>query len=217
MGASTSGGAGTGGQLATGGAEASGGSSATTTTGGNASSVGGAGGGGSSHSGGAGGQTSAAGDGDAGVDHPSASDAGCASPLVYYIDHDLDGYGGDLSAVACEKPEDTAPSTSPDSGPWILQGGDCNDDDENVHPGASWGEGDMNCDGVLEPRPTYTSFVDVAHSCKSINSFQCNGVPTNYLAQGSPVVCGASTVECVVDNSQTGQCMTIPGPPVACR
>lgn len=49
----------------------------------------------------------------------------CAAPVTWYQDGDRDGYGrSSASMQAC----------SPGRGGWVREAGDCNDDDERVHP-----------------------------------------------------------------------------------
>lgn len=96
------------------------------------SAAGGAGGGGT---GGAGGLGGAGGTGGGGT----GGGAGCALPLTYYVDLDTDGWGTNVSVVACVQPAQTA-----------LQAGDCDDGRGFVHPGATddVGDGiDADCDG----------------------------------------------------------------------
>ncbi|MBN2798582.1 MAG: putative metal-binding motif-containing protein [Deltaproteobacteria bacterium] len=66
-----------------------------------------------------------------------ATDAG-----RWYADADGDGYGGQLSADACEAPEG-----------FVAEGGDCDDASARVHPGAAEDDCadpvDYNCDGSV--------------------------------------------------------------------
>ncbi|MCB9742319.1 MAG: putative metal-binding motif-containing protein [Alphaproteobacteria bacterium] len=57
---------------------------------------------------------------------------------IFRLDNDGDGYGGDVVVEACEAPSGT-----------VERGGDCDDDDATVHPGAAetWYDGvDQDCD-----------------------------------------------------------------------
>jgi hypothetical protein len=60
--------------------------------------------------------------------------------VSYHLDEDGDGYGGGEGVVACEQP----------SG-WVVQGGDCHDDDPTAYPGSEAPElpdgVDQDCDG----------------------------------------------------------------------
>ncbi len=64
----------------------------------------------------------------------------CCSQLhAYYVDSDSDTYGSGDSVMLCEAPEG-----------YVDRGGDCNDDNDEIYPGAEEicdGE-DSNCDGV---------------------------------------------------------------------
>ncbi len=72
-------------------------------------------------------------------------DEGCSVSFTYYFDGDGDGYG-----------KTNSPFTSPDPTPpvgYAKLGGDCNDGDATVHPGATeiCGDGiDNNCDGQID-------------------------------------------------------------------
>jgi len=53
--------------------------------------------------------------------------AGCATPSLWYQDHDGDGYGNDsVSILACTQPVGFTPT-----------GGDCDDSNAAIHPGAN--------------------------------------------------------------------------------
>ncbi|TNE88001.1 MAG: hypothetical protein EP330_17090 [Deltaproteobacteria bacterium] len=71
-----------------------------------------------------------------------ADPEGASGEQVYYLDEDGDGYGAELSAtVYCTDP----------GGDWVLDGGDCDDADAAVNPGATEvcddGGADEDCDG----------------------------------------------------------------------
>lgn len=66
---------------------------------------------------------------------------GCSGSM-FYGDHDEDGYGDDASSlVDCVAPANTSP-----------KGGDCDDNNANIHPGASelCNNRDDNCDGQVD-------------------------------------------------------------------
>ncbi len=69
---------------------------------------------------------------------------------VYYLDADGDGWGQDLSAVTlCDLPPPA----------YVTRGGDCNDTDETIHPGATeiCDDGvDNNCNGYVDGVSTTT-------------------------------------------------------------
>ena len=114
-GSSAGGDPGTGGTLAAGGTEPGNGGAAGAGNGGAA----GAGDGGSS----AGGTASSGGNGSGGVDGSGGS---CPDPTTWYVDVDQDGYGSDSAptVVSCTQPQ----------GHYAKVGGDCNDNEHNVHP-----------------------------------------------------------------------------------
>ena len=69
------------------------------------------------------------------------TDYGAPGAQVWYPDADGDGYGVGVGVVACDDPGDHAP-----------QGGDCDDQDEAVHPAREeLCDGvDQDCDGVVD-------------------------------------------------------------------
>lgn len=78
----------------------------------------------------------------------SSSTGGCVA-VAWYVDEDEDGYGGDRFVEACEAPTD-------DSGPYVRQGGDCDDDDDQIFPGAAeicGDDSDNDCDGGTDDLP----------------------------------------------------------------
>jgi hypothetical protein len=93
---------------------------------------------------------------------------------TYYPDTDGDGYGDTSMAVSsC-----TAPTG------WIVTGGDCDDSDATIYPGAAeWCDGvDTDCDGVTDPGSTVT-FEDSAGArsdASSSFSLVSSGVPAAY-------------------------------------
>ncbi len=84
-------------------------------------------------------------------------DEGCSVTYTYYGDYDGDGYG---------KTADQLTSSSPTPPPnYSAIGGDCNDGDATVHPGATeiCGDGiDNNCDGQIDEgcSVSYTYYFD---------------------------------------------------------
>ena len=73
------------------------------------------------------------------AESPPASEAPCEEG-VWYADQDQDGYGG-IASTACEAPEGS-----------VELGGDCDDDDFTVYPGApELCDGrDQDCDGQVD-------------------------------------------------------------------
>jgi hypothetical protein len=74
---------------------------------------------------------------------PADDDPGdCAQPQMVYPDGDGDGFGDDATAVErCEMPAG-----------FVAKGGDCADDNKDVHPGATEAcdGADNNCDGKID-------------------------------------------------------------------
>ncbi|MFD2098786.1 putative metal-binding motif-containing protein [Flagellimonas iocasae] len=72
-----------------------------------------------------------------------------AAQITYYYDGDKDGYG-----IEDEFDVRDACDPAPENFTWSLQAGDCNDNDDTIHPGAeeiSDFDGiDSNCDGIEE-------------------------------------------------------------------
>jgi hypothetical protein len=68
-------------------------------------------------------------------------DDDAADRFPIYQDNDDDGYGSETSILSCEL-----------SDGWAFEGGDCDDDDDDIHPGAKEdcdGQ-DQDCDGVVD-------------------------------------------------------------------
>jgi len=62
---------------------------------------------------------------------------------TYYLDNDGDGFGNDNNRLDdCEQPADN----------YVLQGGDCNDNNENIHPNSEefCDQIDNNCNGSID-------------------------------------------------------------------
>jgi hypothetical protein len=76
-------------------------------------------------------------------------DSAC-TPSVWPLDLDGDGFAGTTTVESCERPAQAA-----------EQGGDCDDSDPSVYPGAEevCNGKDDNCDGVVDP-PALTWYVD---------------------------------------------------------
>ena len=79
------------------------------------------------------------------------ADASVQRTRSWYLDVDGDGYGSE-EQQACEAPGSA----------WVLLGGDCDDDDDAVLPGAaeSCNEVDDDCDGVVDDAPVSTWYED---------------------------------------------------------
>lgn len=63
--------------------------------------------------------------------------------LTLYADLDGDGYGN---------PDNAIQTCNPPGSPWVAQGGDCNDSDPAIHPGAEerCDNADNDCNGVID-------------------------------------------------------------------
>jgi hypothetical protein len=85
-----------------------------------------------------------------GLDDFSVSWTTC-TPSTYYTDNDLDGFGDDASAVAL--------CNNPGSG-FTTTGGDCNDTDNTVYPGALdiCDAIDNDCDGTFEEDAVFNDY-----------------------------------------------------------
>jgi len=71
------------------------------------------------------------------------STTGC-TPRRWYLDGDEDGFGGAFAEESCERP-------TSGSGPYVRRGGDCDDEDDAVHPAATEvcaNEVDDDCSGA---------------------------------------------------------------------
>lgn len=82
------------------------------------------------------------------------TDVDAEGQTVYYVDVDGDGFGEDLTAItSCESPGDD----------YILDGGDCDDADENIHPGVLeyCDAVDNDCNGFAEDNASELRFDDL--------------------------------------------------------
>ncbi|RMG84797.1 MAG: hypothetical protein D6712_10645, partial [Chloroflexi bacterium] len=78
---------------------------------------------------------------DSGAAAADSGDAPC-TPVSWPLDADGDGYAGDDTVEACDRPDNTADV-----------GGDCDDSRADIHPGAAetWYDGtDQDCDGASD-------------------------------------------------------------------
>jgi MYXO-CTERM domain-containing protein len=143
---------------------------------------------------------------------------GC-SAVTWYFDGDGDGYGGSTSVSAC-----TSPGSS-----WTRTGGDCNDSNAAINPGATEivGDGvDQNCDGLEVCyrdndqdgwRTTLTTSTTVI-SCARSSGFALTSTPsvdcddfdaatfpgaTEIVADGKDQSCDGREI-CYQDNDQDG-------------
>ncbi|RME20736.1 MAG: hypothetical protein D6798_19815, partial [Deltaproteobacteria bacterium] len=78
---------------------------------------------------------------DSGAAATDSGDAPC-TPVAWPLDADGDGYAGDDTVDACDRPDNTSDV-----------GGDCDDSRADIHPGATetWYDGtDQDCDGASD-------------------------------------------------------------------
>lgn len=213
-----------GGSTSTGGSAAAGGRGSGGKANGGTTSTGGIGGGAGGTSGapGSGGSGVAGGSpGDSGMGNTTGSGGimgtggvgaggivGCTSPTTFYPDTDKDTYGRSTGTVTGCAP--------PPSGNWSTVGGDCDDDDENVHPkqtnyfdaphSTSGGihSFDYDCSGAEEGDP---SQVGAAPTCTLLACSGTGYVPTSRTGPGVNALCG-STVQATCKVG-TLQCTTV--------
>lgn len=84
---------------------------------------------------------------------------------AYFADCDEDGVGGSAYVIASSEPSD-APQGVCTSGRWVTIGGDCDDNDNDVYPGATEADNDVDddCDGSVDENlgssntATYTTY-----------------------------------------------------------
>ena len=121
----------------------------------------------------------------------------CTSPTTWYPDSDRDSYGRSTgTVVACDQPS---------NGFWALEGGDCQDDDADVHPkqqnyfdgsySTSGGTDsfDYDCSGHEDGDP---SQIGAAPNCGSLLGIGCAGSgfrATNRTGVGVNPLCGSRT------------------------
>jgi hypothetical protein len=132
---------------------------------------------------------------------PDATPFDACQPRLWYSDLDHDGYGRVTSTLwACESPGDD----------WAPEGGDCNDDNPDVHPGQTAyfaepykaGNGtesyDYDCSGVEEPHPDPPG---VAPNCGGLSLGNCSGqgfIGTGRSGPGINAICGSTQIRTCV-------------------
>jgi len=97
------------------------------------------------------GPADADGDGLVGEDDCDDKDAGVGGPEPWLVDRDHDGYAGTTPVRACERPDEAAELT-----------GDCDDADDQVHPGVTEACNgvDDDCDGEIDENATTVYYAD---------------------------------------------------------
>ena len=110
---------------------------------------------------------------------------------TFYPDSDGDGYGNSMSTM-------TQSGCNPPAG-YAAQGGDCNDMDSAIHPGAleqcDAAMVDANCDGIVNPPTLCTCSGDISRMCATVAG-----------------VCMAGAERCV--NGSWGLCSIGPTPEI---
>jgi hypothetical protein len=173
--------------------------------------------------------------GDAGdVAEEDAGAPDCEAPTTYYLDHDADGFGGGITAEACELPQAVVPYESDDltTGAWVTVGGDCYDGSDDVYPGATVGTStpfpgvygpsyDVNCNG-LEEANINVEWVGAAQNCVFEGPYQCSGVAAHKNGNrsetdpGANDLCGGTLMVCLT-NTSAGPCGAEPDPASWCK
>jgi uncharacterized repeat protein (TIGR03803 family) len=137
------------------------------------------------------------------------TDPSIHGPVTYYVDRDGDGYGASVAkkSTRCEQP----PGTS-------AFGGDCDDDDPTIHPGATeiCNGIDDDCNGIIDDLPVQTFYQDsdgdgfgnpaitiVATSCDAPPDFVTTGGDCNDANAG--IYPGATEVCNGLDDNCDGQ------------
>ncbi|GBD04377.1 hypothetical protein HRbin19_01690 [bacterium HR19] len=101
---------------------------------------------------------------------------------IFYEDRDGDGYGGEITLVACSKPKGYAD-----------KGGDCNEGNASIYPGAPLNcnnSKDNDCDGNVEK----WFFQDQDSDTWTTSISQCaNTMPSGFTSTSKPLDCNDST------------------------
>lgn len=192
---------GTGGRTGQGGTS-SGGSATDASAGGQPGSGGASGSGGATGNGGVANTGGTGGAAGAGGGIVTLDGSTCSDPTTWYPDNDQDQYGRSSGAVvSCSAPAD---------GHWATIGGDCNDDEGDVHPNATQGQDqpyqtsggttsfDYDCSGQEEGNPNQEG---AAPACGVISLCSGSGfVKTSRTGTGVNPLCGSTTkATCVLN------------------
>ncbi|MFO0362150.1 MAG: MopE-related protein, partial [Flavobacteriales bacterium] len=129
------------------------------------------------------------------------------APLTWYQDADFDGYHNGVTQLACTQPSGYYLLSS------ILGGGDCNDSNADINPGADeWCNGlDDNCDGFVDEfLPGSTYYIDTDGdgfgagapftACAQppgyvTNNLDCNNTNAN-IRPGATEICNGVDDDC---------------------
>jgi hypothetical protein len=108
------------------------------------------------------------------------TDTGEACTTEYWLDADLDGYGGKVSVLACELPDG-----------YSTVSGDCDDTSARLHPDAdeTCDGRDEDCDGDVDEDPSdgdtfYTDADGDGHGDATLPVTGCDDAPAGAAAEG---------------------------------
>ncbi|MFN4253893.1 MAG: MopE-related protein [Saprospiraceae bacterium] len=119
--------------------------------------------------------------------------------LTYYADADGDGYGDPaVDSVACAQPAN-----------FVLNGGDCDDTNADIHPGASelCNGMDDDCDGAIDEGILLTYYADAdgdSYGDAGVSTLSCTPVSGYVLAAGD-----CNDADAAVNPGATEVCNTI--------
>lgn len=156
------------------------------------------------------------------------ADPGITGQPIWYVDADLDAYGNsDVSTTACIAPVG-----------YVAIGGDCNDAQTSVHPGATelCNGIDDDCDAIVDEDVIFTTYYADADNDGFGNALStttsCSGIPSGYVAAagdcndangaiypGATEVCNALDDDCdaVIDEGVVSATITPLGATTFCQ
>jgi len=111
-----------------------------------------------------------------------STDEGC-NTFTFYFDNDGDGYGDPGNSVTQSNP-------TPPSG-YIAASGDCNDNNNAIHPGAAeaCNNIDDNCNGLTDDGITFITYYADSdgdnYGNASVSQSTCNGAPIGYTSDNT--------------------------------
>jgi hypothetical protein len=149
------------------------------------------------------------------VDAGPAPDCGSSAGMLWYPDEDNDGYGRSAEAVqTCGKP------TTGDWD-WVRRGGDCKDNDGNVHPeqtsyygmpyrGADGNDSfDYDCSETEEANPNQRKLA----SCGLLELIACSGsgyMPSARTGANADAFCGSRNIGTCMAGALGLGCSAVP-------